>query len=56
MELTGQAALLQRFADAIRSGVPAETSGSDNLQSFAAVMAAVTSATERRTVDVVSML
>jgi len=53
---TGQAALLARFAEAIRSGKPAETSGCDNLRSFAAVMAAVTSATERRPVRLSELL
>jgi predicted dehydrogenase len=42
--LSGQAALLARFAEAIRTGVPAETSGQDNLNSFGAVMSAVESA------------
>ncbi|MEO6437487.1 MAG: Gfo/Idh/MocA family oxidoreductase [Tepidisphaeraceae bacterium] len=50
--LNGQARLLADFAAAIRSGKPAETSGADNLWSFAAVIAGVTSATEGRTVDV----
>jgi predicted dehydrogenase len=50
--LVGQARLLKDFADAIRTGRPAETSGADNLWSFGAVIAGVTSARERRTVDV----
>jgi predicted dehydrogenase len=40
----GQHATLARFAEAIRSGKPAETSGADNLWSFGAVMAGVQSA------------
>lgn len=44
LALTGQAALLSRFAEAIRTGTPAETSGEDNLHSFGAVMRAVESA------------
>jgi predicted dehydrogenase len=48
----GQAKLLHDFAQAIRSGKPAETSGEDNLWSFGAVMAAVKSATEKRPVHV----
>ena len=56
LERTGQAELLHRFAESIRTNVPAETSGDDNLWSFAAVMAGVTSATEHRAVDVTSLL
>jgi predicted dehydrogenase len=56
IELAGQAALLKRFADAIRSGQPAETSGIDNLWSFGAVIAGVTSAKEGRTVDVAQLI
>jgi predicted dehydrogenase len=55
-DLTGQAALLSRFAQAIREGKPAETSGEDNLWSFAAVMAGVESAKERREIDVLHLL
>jgi predicted dehydrogenase len=40
----GQARLLSDFARAIRTNTPAETSGADNLWSFAAVMAGVKSA------------
>jgi predicted dehydrogenase len=54
--LTGQAKLLSDFAHAIRSNHPAETSGQDNLWSFAAVIAGVISARERRTVDVAELL
>jgi predicted dehydrogenase len=56
VEFNGQAELLRRFAQAIRTGVPAETSGEDNLRSFAGVMAAVISATERRAVEMSEML
>jgi predicted dehydrogenase len=56
LELTGQRALLARFADAIRTNQPAETSGKDNLQSFAAVMSAVKSATEGRSVSIDEVL
>jgi predicted dehydrogenase len=49
---TGQAATLALFAEAIRSGKPAQISGEDNLWSFGAVMAGVASAKEGRTVDV----
>lgn len=56
-ELNGQAALLARFATAIRTDTPAETSGLDNLWSFAAVMAGVISARERgRAVEVAGLL
>ncbi len=40
----GQQRLLSDFAKAIRTGTPAETNGRDNLWSFAAVVAGVTSA------------
>jgi predicted dehydrogenase len=53
---TAQAALLHQFATAIRSGTPAETSGQDNLWSFAAVMAGVKSAQEGRAVEVTGLL
>jgi predicted dehydrogenase len=56
VERTGQVALLHRFAESIRTNTPAETSGADNLWSFAAVMAGVTSATEGRAVDVAESL
>jgi predicted dehydrogenase len=52
LERAGQSALLHRFAQAIRTGAAAETSGSDNLWSFRAVMAGVISAREGRAVDV----
>jgi predicted dehydrogenase len=52
----GQARLLADFARAIRTNEPAETSGADNLWSFAAVIAGVTSATTGRTVDVSELL
>src|SRR5688572_3041966 len=57
MELNGQAMLLSNFARAIRTDSPAETSGLDNLWSFAAVMAGVISTRERgRAVDVAGLL
>ena len=52
----GQQILLRKFADAIRTNMPGETSGDDNLWSFATVIAGVTSARERRSVDVAEML
>lgn len=56
-KLNGQAALLSQFAQAIRTEIPAETSGLDNLWSFAAVMAGVISARERsRAVEVAGLL
>jgi predicted dehydrogenase len=51
-----QAKLLAEFATAIRSGTSAETSGADNLWSFATVIAGVISAREKRTVDVRELL
>jgi predicted dehydrogenase len=54
--LESQAALLHNFAEAMRTGMPAETSGEDNLWSFGAVMAGVISAKEHRTVDVGELL
>jgi len=54
--LTEQAYVLHSFAESIRTRKAAETSGDDNLQSFAAVMAGVRSATQRRTVDVAELL
>jgi predicted dehydrogenase len=57
VERNSQAALLARFAKAIRTDKPAETSGLDNLWSFAAVMAGVISARERgRAVEVAGLL
>lgn len=54
--LQGQAKLLADFAEAIRTGVAAETSGADNLQSFGAVMAAVRSVREGRPVRLSEVL
>ena len=51
-----QSALLTRFVEACRTGQAAETSGRDNLRSFAAVTAGVLSAQEGRTVDVRELL
>lgn len=56
LERAGAAATLHAFAEAIRTGQPAKTSGADNLHSFGAVMAGVTSARENRTVDVAELL
>lgn len=56
IELSGQAALLRDFAQAIRSGKPGPTSGQDNLWSFGAVIAGVISAQQGRGVDVAEML
>lgn len=54
--MNGQAELLRRFAEAIRTNTPGPTSGQDNLWSFAAVIAGVISTQENRTVDVVELL
>jgi predicted dehydrogenase len=56
LALAGQARLLHDFAHAIRTGKPAETSGEDNLWSFATVIAGVISAKEKRTVNVRDLL
>lgn len=56
LERASQAATLHSFATAIRTGQPAATSGADNLHSFAAVIAGVTSAREGRTVEVRELL
>lgn len=56
LPLTQQAALLSEFATAVRTGVPAPTSGEDNLWSFGAVCAGVKSAQENRPVDVAELL
>jgi predicted dehydrogenase len=52
----GQARLLADFANAIRTGTPGETSGADNLWSFAAVIAGVMSTTKGKTVNVADLL
>jgi len=52
IEYEAQAATLHQFAESIRSGQPAQTSGEDNLFSFGAVMAGVISAREGRPVNV----
>ena len=54
--LTEQSAVLASFAASIRTGTPAPTSGADNLQTFAAVMAAVRSAEEGRAVELAEVL
>lgn len=51
-----RAATLHHFASAIRTGQPAETSGADNLNTLAAVFAAVRSAENKRPVTVADML
>lgn len=51
-----QLALLSNFAQAIRTGQPAETSGDDNLWTFAAVTAGLVSTKEGRTVAVGDLL
>lgn len=56
LALDGQHATLATFAEAIRTGVPAPTCGQDNLQSFAAVMAAVKSAEAGRPVALAEVL
>lgn len=53
---SGQAQTLHSLAEAIRTGQPAETSGADNLHSFGAVIAGVTSAREGRPVEVAELL
>jgi predicted dehydrogenase len=52
----GQQILLRKFADAIRTNTSSETSGEDNLWSFGTVIAAVTSAKEKRPVNVAGLL
>lgn len=54
--LEDRAATLASFAEAIRTGKPAMTSGRDNLRSFGTVMAAVRSAEERRPVTLAEVL
>ena len=56
VEFEGLNGTLHAFAQAIKTGVPAPTSGEDNLQTFAAVMAAVRSAEQKRPVEVQEML
>ncbi|CAN5589585.1 Gfo/Idh/MocA family oxidoreductase [soil metagenome] len=56
LELEGQAALLASFATAIRTGTQAETSGANNLPSFAAVIAGVISAREGRPVNLKELI
>jgi predicted dehydrogenase len=56
LPVANQARLLADFATAIRTGTAAETSGEDNLWSFATVIAGVVSAKEKRTVDVRELL
>jgi predicted dehydrogenase len=56
VEFAGLHGTLRAFAAAIQSGTPAPISGEDNLQTFAAVMAAVKSAQEKRPVEVAELL
>jgi predicted dehydrogenase len=56
VDQSGQARLLSDFASAIRTHTPSETSGADNLWSFGAVVAGVTSASDGRTIDVATLL
>ena len=56
LALTERAATLHAFAQAVRTGQPAETSGADNLNTLAAVFAAVRSAEEKRPVEVSELL
>jgi len=56
IERVGQAHTLHDFAEAIRSGNPAETSGEDNIKSFGAVVAAMISAKEKRSVSLAEIL
>ena len=52
-----QARLLREFAEAIRTGKPAQTCGEDNLWSFAAVIAGVMSAKKKgKAVEVAKLL
>lgn len=53
---SNQAQILASFAEAIRTGKPAETNGADNLNSFGAVIAGIQSIRENRPVDVASLL
>lgn len=55
-ERISQHATLSLFAAAIRTGVPAPTSGEDNLWTFGAVMASVLSAQKQQTMDVRELL
>jgi len=56
LERAEQSATLHLFAEAIRTGRPAEISGEDNLWSFGAVMAAVQSAEEGSVVEVQALV
>jgi hypothetical protein len=56
MPFENQKATLHSLAEAIRTGVPAPTSGKDNLNSFGTVMAAVASAKEHRPVNVLEFV
>jgi len=56
VERPGQAEVLHRFAQAIRTGVPSETSGEDNLRSLAVIFAAMKSVKEGRSVTLEEIL
>lgn len=56
VEREPQSETLWRFAEAIRSGRPAETSGADNIRSMAVVLAAIQSVKEARTVTIEEVL
>ena len=51
-----QSETLHRFAEAIRTGIPAETSGQDNIRSLGIVLGAIRSTREGRTVTLEEML
>ena len=55
-ERPAQSETLRRFAEAIRTGVPAETSGLDNVRSLAVVIGAIRSVKEKRTVTLEEIL
>lgn len=56
LERLRQEHTLHDFAEAIRTGNPAETNGEDNIKSFGAVVAATISAKEKRTVSLAEIL
>ncbi len=55
-EVKSQHETLHRFAEAIRTGVPGETSGEDNINSLAIVVAAMKSIRENREVSLSEIL
>jgi predicted dehydrogenase len=56
LEFDSTKGTLHDFANAIRSGKPAPTSGEDNIYSLATVFAAVASAQQKRTISIAEML